>query len=141
MKYPSLLTAAVAVIAVTSACAATPAPRTPAPQGAASAASTPVFTALEIEIIRDYYRDHSSTAAAHGKGKHKSLPPGIAKNLARGKPLPPGIAKRALPGDLAAALPPVRTGHERVIIDGRVLLVEIATQVVRDVLYDIVMPS
>ena len=141
MKYAPLLTAALAVMTVTSACASTPAPHATAPQGAVSAAATPVFTAAEIEIIRDYYRDHGDTAAAHGKGKHKSLPPGIAKNLARGKPLPPGIAKRALPGDLVAALPPVRTGHERVIIDGRVLLVEIATQVVRDVLYDIVMPS
>jgi len=29
-------------------------------------------------------------------------------------------------------------GHERVIVDGRVLLIEIATQVIRDVRIDVV---
>ena len=68
--------------------------------------------------------------------KQNALPPGIAKNLARGKPLPPGIAKKALPGDLSRRLPPVRDGYERIIVDGRVLLVEIATQVIHDILVD-----
>jgi len=66
--------------------------------------------------------------------KNKGLPPGIAKNLARGKPLPPGIAKQQLPHDLILQLPPVHTGYERVVVDGRVLLVDIATQVINDVL-------
>lgn len=35
----------------------------------------------------------------------KPLPPGIAKNLARGKPLPPGIAKKQLPQPLLVQLP------------------------------------
>ncbi len=63
-------------------------------------------------------------------------PTGIARNLERGKPLPPGIAKQVLPGDLSRRLPPVRDGYERLIVDGRVLLVEIATQVIHDILVD-----
>ena len=74
-----------------------------------------------------------------GKGKHKGLPPGIAMNLARGKALPPGIAKRSLPGSLIERLPPVPSGYERVIVDGRVLLVEIATRVIHDVLEDLIL--
>lgn len=98
------------------------------------------FTGAEIEIIRDYYaRAHQDAGKAKsGKQSHKALPPGIARNLARGKPLPPGIAKQALPGDLSRRLPPVRDGYERVIVDGRVLLVEIATQVIHDILADLV---
>jgi hypothetical protein len=95
-----------------------------------------VFSDEEIRIIRAHY-DSGSAERGKSNGKHKSLPPGIAKNLARGKSLPPGIAKRTLPQELHDQLPPVTDGYERVIVDGKVLLIEIATQVVRDVLTDI----
>ena len=36
----------------------------------------------------------------HQKNKHKSLPPGLAKNLARGKPLPPGWQKKIAKGEI-----------------------------------------
>ena len=36
-------------------------------------------------------------------------------------------------------LPPVSSGYERVIVDGKILLVEIATQVIHDVLTDIIL--
>ena len=101
-----------------------------------------VFTDHEISVIRAYYRDHSaeSSGNSHGKGKPgKSLPPGIAKNLQRGKPLPPGIAKQVLPTGLVELLPRSPKGFERVIIDGKVLLVEIATQVIHDVLQDAIL--
>lgn len=97
---------------------------------------TVVFTDEEIRIIRAHYE---SRIGRNGNGRQKGLPPGIRKNLARGKPLPPGIAKRALPYDLQRALPPVKDGHERVIVAGKILLIEIATQVVRDVLSDVLL--
>lgn len=99
-----------------------------------------VFTDEEVRLIRAHYQSEAgSQGHGHGKPKTKGLPPGIAKNLARGKPLPPGIAKQALPYELRRVLPPVRDGYERVIVDGKILLVEIATQLVRDVLTDIVL--
>lgn len=58
-----------------------------------------VFRAGDQATFRDYFRTHQITA--------QSLPPGIAKNVARGKPLPPGIAKRALPSGLLAIGPKV----------------------------------
>jgi Ni/Co efflux regulator RcnB len=100
-----------------------------------------VFSASEIKTIRAYYEGHGSGHAAgkgKGKHKHKSLPPGIAKNLARGKPLPPGIAKRSLPYDLTRQLPRPRSGYEIIVVAGKVLLIEVATQIVRDVLTDAV---
>ncbi len=96
-----------------------------------------VFTDSEASIIRAYYRDH--TVPQNGKKKNKGLPPGIAKNLQRGKRLPPGIAKQALPTALVSQLPPPPNGFERIVLSGKVLLVEVATQVIHDVLEDIVL--
>ena len=97
-----------------------------------------VFSTDEIRIIRAHY-DSQSGNSHRGKGKHKGLPPGIAKNLARGKPLPPGIAKRSLPYDLIRALPPVMDGHDRIIDAGKILLIEIATHIIIDVLSDVLL--
>lgn len=98
-----------------------------------------VFSKDEISIITSWYRDHGPTGKQQKRGKHaRGLPPGIARNLARGKPLPPGIAKQHLPGDLAHLLPAPPHGYERVIVDGRVLLVDVATHVIHDILTDIV---
>ncbi|HEY3287302.1 MAG TPA: hypothetical protein VGJ96_09335 [Gemmatimonadaceae bacterium] len=60
-------------------------------KGRDSAASV-IFRDGDRAAYQNYFATHAMSA--------KPLPPGIAKNLARGKPLPPGIAKRALPPDL-----------------------------------------
>jgi Nickel/cobalt transporter regulator len=78
-------------------------------------------------VIQDYFRINPYPV--------QDLPPGIAKNLARGKPLPPGIAKRNLPPGLVGHLPP-RPGYEWVAVGRDVALVAIATGVVADILRD-----
>jgi len=60
---------------------------------------TVVFRDTDRVAFRDYILTHKIAA--------QPLPPGIAKNVARGKPLPPGIAKRALPAGLIALAPKV----------------------------------
>ena len=90
------------------------------------------FSAAERELIGGWFRERPS-------GNVKALPPGIRKNLARGKPLPPGIAKQVLPTGLIDRLPPPPHGYERVSLAGKILLVEIATQVIHDVLEDIIL--
>ena len=89
-----------------------------------------VFSALEREHITTFY-------AAHRQSGVKPLPPGIRKNLARGKPLPPGIAKQVLPSALEDLLPG-RPGYQRVQVGLDVLLVEVATGVIHDVLMDVI---
>ncbi len=96
-----------------------------------------VFSSNEATTIRAYYSAQNTRPTKHGKGR-KSLPPGIEKNLARGKALPPGIAKQVLPEGLLTLLPPAPKGYERILVSGKVLLVEIATQVIHDVLEDVV---
>ena len=82
------------------------------------------FSAAERQIIVDFFKDHPYQA--------QSLPPGIAKNLARGKPLPPGIAKKQIPAGLQAHLR-ARAGFEISIFGDRIVLLE-ASGLVVDVL-------
>jgi hypothetical protein len=58
-----------------------------------------VFRDSDRVTYRDYFVTHKIVA--------EPLPPGIAKNVARGKPLPPGIAKRAVPQELVVLGPRV----------------------------------
>jgi hypothetical protein len=116
-----------------------------------------VFSEVERRVIRDYYceqyggdicreRQHrygDYDDRHHSKHKkQKGLPPGLAKRdqlppgLAKRKQLPPGLAKRALPHELEDRLPH-RKGYERVVADGRVVLIEKASGVVVDILEDI----
>jgi|TARA_R110000822_G_scaffold82153_12_gene194501 Ni/Co efflux regulator RcnB len=63
----------------------------------------------------------------------KPLPPGIRKNLARGKPLPPGIARKMAPQPLLNRLPRY-DGHDWQVVGTDLVLLNVATQVVVDVL-------
>ena len=110
------------------------------PEASAELGVEVIFSDGEIAIIGAWYQDHGHKQS-HGNGgkKVKGLPPGIARNLTRGKPLPPGIAKKYLPEGLRQLLPAPPHGYERIIVDGKVLLVEIATRVIHDILADIVL--
>jgi hypothetical protein len=82
------------------------------------------FSATERQIIVDFFATHPHEV--------ETLPPGVAKNLARGKRLPPGIAKRAIPSTLQTRLPS-RVGVEVSIFGDRIVLLE-ASGVVVDIL-------
>lgn len=120
-----------------------------------SVADEPVFTETEQQIIREVLqqtgvipderdgvrveRDNSGTKGnakgglPPGLAKKSSLPPGLARRAA----LPPGLAKRDLPDDLENRLPR-RTSTERVIIDDDVILIEKGTEIVLDIIRDVV---
>ena len=66
--------------------------------------------------------------------KKKELPKGIVKKLERGGTLPPGIAKRDLPSDLKTQLPKPPKGYERIESDGKVVLANIATGIISDII-------
>jgi hypothetical protein len=77
--------------------------------------------------------DARRLATQHGLTGTKPLPPGIAKNLARGKPLPPGIAKKQLPGPFISQLPH-HPGYEWEQAGGDLVLVASGSLVISDVL-------
>lgn len=67
--------------------------------------------------------DHARHLALnYGLTGYESLPPGIAKNLARGKPLPPGIAKKTVPASMLGQLPSYPGDEWRVVGDDLVLI-------------------
>jgi len=66
------------------------------------------------------------------------LPPGLAKQLEKNGSLPPGLAKRNLPKDLESRLPKLKKGTHRVIIGNDVVLIEKGTEIILDILKDIV---
>ncbi|WP_086869567.1 anti-virulence regulator CigR family protein [Kosakonia pseudosacchari] len=70
-----------------------------------------------------------SLAVNYGLTGYQSLPPGIAKNLARGKPLPPGIAKKAVPASMLGQLP-YYPGYEWRIVGSDLVLVALSTAIV-----------
>lgn len=71
-----------------------------------------------------------------GFGGYQALPPGIAKNLARGKALPPGIAKKTVPGAMLRQLPNY-PGYEWYVAGRDLILVNLAGLVIADVLHDV----
>lgn len=105
-----------------------------AERGQLQVAMDMVLTADAKTTIREFY---SGRPPAKGNTKVKSLPPGIRKNLERGKPLPPGIAKRAAPADLHSRIQ-IPAGYELFEVGLDVVLVNAATQVIQDVLLDVI---
>lgn len=113
-----------------------------------------VFTTVEKRLIREYYgerhrerrqddggksgrKNKKNKGMPPGLAKKESLPPGLARQLQRNGKLPPGLEKRRLPRDLETRLPPRDRRFERVVVDNDVVLIEAATNVVLDVLVDV----
>lgn len=106
-----------------------------APAARTVPAASVSLSAAHVAMIQAYY-GRPNASNGRGRGRNRGLPPGIAKNLARGKPMPPGIAKQYLPADLVTRLPSAPSGLEYLVVAGKLLLVDIATQVVREVLLE-----
>jgi hypothetical protein len=95
------------------------------------AVSSLVTAGVTVAVARQYALDSGFKA-----GGYKPLPPGIQKNLARGKPLPPGIAKRSAPAGMISRLPH-HAGHEWQVAGTDLVLVQVGTAIVADVLRDV----
>lgn len=85
---------------------------------------------VSVNITHDRVR---SLALNYGLTGYRSLPPGIAKNLARGKPLPPGIAKKMVPSSMLRDLPSY-PGYEWRIAGSDLVLVALSTAIVASVI-------
>ena len=72
-------------------------------------------------------------AVNYGLVGYQALPPGIAKNVARGKPLPPGIAKKTLPASMINDLP-YYPGYEWRAVGDDLVLVALSTAIVTAVI-------
>ncbi|MBT4116852.1 MAG: hypothetical protein HOE84_10540 [Rhodospirillaceae bacterium] len=75
---------------------------------------------------------------AKGKGKFKGMPAGLARHIKKHGQLPPGLEKKRLPRHIEAKLPPVRKGTERVVAGNDVVLMDIVTGTVLDIIYEVI---
>ncbi|WP_275098149.1 hypothetical protein [Sedimenticola hydrogenitrophicus] len=111
-----------------------------------------VFSEIERRTIAEYYRgrfgqpayeQQRDKAAKKQKGlppglaRRDRLPPGLERQLERNGHLPPGLEKRELPEGLERLLPPRRPEYQRVVVDNDVLLIELATGLILDILRDV----
>jgi len=89
-----------------------------------SNASGGFFTLRDRRVIRDCVREHASEFPA-GITQRPELPSGEERQLQRGKSLPAGISKqvKSLPLACVQQLPTLPADLERVIYNGRVLLI------------------
>jgi hypothetical protein len=87
-------------------------------------ARTVVFSDADSTLVRVYF--------AQNQVVWTGLPPGIARNYARGKKLPYGVEKKTLPADLRVRLP-LHQGYEYARVGQDVVLVETATGIVADI--------
>ena len=120
-----------------------------------------IFTEMERRVICDHYgipacgtenllspaqKNHKGKVKGHVGSKDKTamlppglargdeLPPGLERQYQRNGTLPPGLQKRQLPDDLARALPRRRGDYDRVIVGNDVLLIQLATGVILDIM-------
>ena len=98
-------------------------------RGGAGGGGTVELSATIVTKIHEYYDSHAVQAEA--------LPPGIRRRLAQGKPLPPGIAKKVAPRELHSMVE-LPDGYQLMEVGLDVLLVEVATNVVHDILTDVI---
>ncbi len=87
-----------------------------------------VISAVERALIGDYIKKTRVSG--------RSLSPGLQKHIERTGRLPPGLEKRELPGDLRALLP-VRSGQDYRVVGNDIVLIEIATELILDVMKDV----
>ena len=81
---------------------------------------------ISYNVARQY-------AVRYGLTGYKSLPPGVAQNLARGKPLPPGIAKKSVPSSMLNQLP-YYPGYEWQVVGDNLVLIALSTAIVTAVI-------
>ncbi|WP_448190599.1 anti-virulence regulator CigR family protein [Azospirillum sp. sgz301742] len=98
--------------------------------GDAAAGPSVVVTTSDRTAIQNYF-------IANPVGV-SPLPPGIAKNVARGKPLPPGIAKKQAPPALVQQVAACRNGLECIVLGADMLILDAVHGVVRDIVRNVV---
>lgn len=90
-------------------------------------------TSLSLSLT---YNEARSLAVQGGFVGYSALPPGIAKNLARGKPLPPGIAKKMVPASMLNQLP-YYPGYEWRIVGNDLVLIALSTAIVTSIINNV----
>jgi hypothetical protein len=95
------------------------------------------FSSRDRQIISDCFVDNRSSLPP-GLAKRDRLPPGLERQLQRNGTLPPGLQKKVqpLPGVCTARLPRLPRDWARVVLSGRIILLDPSQRIVDMFLID-----
>lgn len=114
-----------------------PEPGTPGNRSVISGSPNPGVANSNASVVGRISQSEAQRIARElGFSGFRPLPPGIARNLARGRPLPPGIAKRYPPETMLARLPRI-PDHIWQIAGKDLVLIAVGTLVVADIIFDV----
>lgn len=100
-----------------------------------------VYKENENDDSRESVIKKNDNGKGKGNNKRSELPKGLAMKLERGGTLPPGHAKRYLSSDLERQLSKPPEGFERIESEGKVILRNIASGIISDVINIITSPN
>ena len=98
------------------------------------------FGPEQERVIRVWFSQASNRKnLPPGLAKRESLSPGLERQLQRNGTLPPGLQRRIepLPVALERQLPPLSQGTRRIVLAGHVILLEVSTSRILDLLRDV----
>ena len=98
------------------------------------------FDVRDREVITTYYSGRTSNLPPGLTKRGGNLPPGLEKHLERDGTLPPGLQKRVqpVPVELERRLPPLEPGYGRGVIGAHVVIYNRSTNVIVDIVKDVV---
>jgi len=98
------------------------------------------FAEHDREVITRYYAGRESNLPPGLAKRGGDLPPGLQKHLERNGTLPPGLQKRLepCPVELERQLPPLPAEYRRAVIGAHVVIVNKSTNVIIDIMKDVV---
>jgi hypothetical protein len=99
-----------------------------------------LFGERDREIITRYYSNHGWNLPPGLAKRGGNLPPGLEKHLERNGTLPPGLQKRIepCPEELERQLPPLPPEYRRAVIGAHVVILNRNTNVIVDIMKDVV---
>ena len=91
----------------------------------------------ERRLITNWFRDSNNVSTlTPALAKQERLAPGLQKQLTQNATLPPGLERKGepLPRALETRLPRLPAGRRRVVVGGNVILLDISTSMIVDII-------
>jgi hypothetical protein len=98
------------------------------------------FRQQDREYISSYYSKHGKSMPPGQAKKNGTLPPGLERQLERNGTLPPGLQKKMqpCPVEITRQLPPLPPDYQRSVIGASIVVFNVKTNIVVDVMADVV---
>ena len=98
------------------------------------------FQTRDREVVTTYYTKHGKGLPPGLAKRNGNLPPGLEKQLQRNGSLPPGLDKKMepCPVEITRELPPLPPDHRRGVIGASIVVFNVRTNIVVDVMHDVV---